>query len=171
MTETSYVFNIIEPYQSLISRKKRFGFGVLDIELSRNKSTTNTKTTKWTISAKRLKGLIGYGITVLPFAVDVKNREKFDANTILVRNNSGFINGGTSKDRHSGVRWKMGDDIKCTFDHKNGTFSMFNSTVDDGQWAVIEKNIPEGKIFYPFVAFSDPTPFADSDYVEFRVGQ
>ena len=65
---------------------------------------------------------------VLPFAIDIKNREKFDANTILVRNNSGFINGGTSKERHSGVRWKMGGDIKCSFDHKNGTFSMFYSS-------------------------------------------
>ena len=93
---------------------------------------------------------------VLPFAIDIKNREKFDANTILVRNNSGFINGGTSKERHSGVRWKMGDDIKCTFDHKNGTFSMFYSSGCD------QENIPKRKIFYPFAAFSDPTSFADS---------
>ena len=99
----------------------------------------------------------------------MKNREKFDENTILVRNNSGFINGGTSKDRHSGVRWKTGDDIRCSFDHSNGTFSMFNATDAYGKWAVIEENIPEGKKFHPFVAFSDPTPFADSDYVEVRL--
>ena len=28
--------------------------------------------------------------------------------------------------------------------------------------AVIKKNIPKRKIFYPFAAFSDPTSFADS---------
>ena len=46
----------------------------------------------------------------------------------MVRSNSGFINGGKksqqAKDRHTVLRWKKDDEIKCRFDPKNGSFSM-----------------------------------------------
>ena len=131
--------------------------------------TTSRKRTEWIFYAKRLKGLVGYGITTLPFVIDVKNRDKFDENTILVRNNSGFVNGGMSRlgeARHSGIQWKAGDQIKCSFDPVNGTFMMTKLSTNDKVCAIIERNIPEGKIFYPFVAFSDPSEIANGDRIE-----
>ena len=66
--------------------------------------------------------------TVFPFPKDVEDRTKFDENTIMVRSNSGFINGGSkscySRDRHTVLRWKNGDTIICSFDCKKGSFSM-----------------------------------------------
>ena len=131
--------------------------------------TTSRKRTEWIFYAKRLNGLVGYGITTLPFVKDVKNRDQFDKNTILVRNNSGFINGGMSrigKARHSGIQWKTGDRVKCSFDHKNGTFMMTKLSTNDSVCAMIERDIPEGKIFHPFVAFSDPSEIANGDQIE-----
>ena len=151
----------------MITRKKRFGYGVLDIELSKN--SNKPKMTEWTLIAKRLKGLVGYGITTLPFVIDVKHRDKFDTNTVLVRNNSGFINGGMPRlgeARHSEIQWKSNDKIICSFDHKNGMFLMTKVSENDIKCAVIEQEIPEGKTFYPFVAFSDPSEIANGDQIE-----
>ena len=139
----------------------------MNIELAKN--TNAPKTTKWIFYAKRLKGLVGYGITTLPFVKDVKNRDQFDQNTILVRNNSGFINGGMSrlgKARHSEIPWKTNDEIQCSFDHLNGTFMMTKVSKNDSKCAVIERDIPQGKIFYPFVAFSDPSEIANGDQIQ-----
>lgn len=158
---------------AMITRKKRFGYGVLDIELAKNSNKplneTFKKTTQWTLIAKRLKGLVGYGITTLPFVIDVEHRDQFDTNTVLVRNNSGFINGGTSRlgdARHSGIKWKSNDQIKCSFDHMNGRFMMTKLSANDSKCAVIEQDISEGKTFYPFVAFSDPSEIANGDQIE-----
>ena len=111
-------------FNSFRSGSKRFGYGLLDIELSTNSS----KISEWSFYAKRLKGLVGYGITIFPFPIDVKQRQDFDDRTIMVRSNSGFINGGKksqqAKDRHTVLRWKKDDEIKCRFDPKNGSFSM-----------------------------------------------
>ena len=134
------------------------------------KNSNKPKTTQWTLIAKRLKGLVGYGITTLPFVIDVKHRDQFDTNTVLVRNNSGFINGGMPRlgeARHSGIQWKSDDQIICSFDHKNGRFMMTKVSANDTcKCAVIEKEIPEEKIFYPFVAFSDPSEIANGDQIK-----
>ena len=104
-----------------ITRTKRYGYGLIDIQLSKN----GKKEIEWTLYAKRLRGLVGYGITTFPLPVDVQNRDKFDENTIMVRNNSGFINGGKSdKNPHSRLQWKTGETIKCQFDRNNGSFKM-----------------------------------------------
>ena len=105
-----------------ITRTKRYGYGLIDIQLSKN----GKKEIEWTLYAKRLRGLVGYGITTFPLPVDVQNRDKFDENTIMVRNNSGFINGGKStlQTSHSSLQWKTGETIKCQFDRKNGSFKM-----------------------------------------------
>ena len=132
------------------------------------KNSNEPKTTKWTLIAKRLKGLVGYGITTLPFVIDVKHRDQFDRNTVLVRNNSGFINGGMSRlgeARHSGIQWKSDDQITCSFDHMKGRFTMTKVSANDSKCAVIEQEIPEGNIFFPFVAFSDPSEIANGDQI------
>ena len=95
----------------------------------------------------------------------MKNRGKFDENIILVRNNSGFINGGKSdKMQHSGIQWKIGDKITCYFDQRKGYFSMRKN---NEEWVTIEKEVPSGKKFYPFVRFSDHTVAAKGDQIEF----
>ena len=152
----------------MITRKKRFGYVVLDRELVRDASSRKRKITQWTFMAKRLRGIVGYGITTIPFAVDVEDRAQFDELTIMVRSNSGFINGGTSeKDRHSGIQWKANDAIICSFDHKIGTFKMKKVSSDGRKSAVIEKSVIEGMKFYPFVAFSDLSELANGDQIEF----
>ena len=133
------------------------------------KNSNKPKTTQWTLIAKRLKGLVGYGITTFPFVIDVEHRDQFDRNTVLVRNNSGFINGGMSRSgeaRHSGIQWKTDDQIKCSFDHMKGRFMMTKVSANDSKCAVIEQEIPEEKTFYPFVAFSDPSESANGDQIE-----
>lgn len=119
---------------------------------------------EWTFVAKRLKGLVGYGITTLPLPVDIKDRLKFDENIIMVRNDSGFINGGKSdKIHHSGIQWKTGDKIKCHFDQITGNLSMRKN---DENKVTIEKEVSLDKLFYPFVRFSDRTEAAKGDQIE-----
>ena len=140
----------------------------MDIELIRDKNSKKRKITQWTFMAKRLIGIVGYGITTIPFDVDVKNRDKFTKTTIMVRNDSGFINGGASdKERHTCIRWKKDDAINCSFDHKIGTFTMTKISSDGKNSAVIEKNVIDGETFYPFVAFSNPKSSANGDQIEF----
>ena len=152
---------------SIIERQKRHGYAVFcDIELSKNGKKGGIE---WTLVAKRLKGLVGYGITTFTnkLPVDVKNRGKFDENIILVRNDSGFINGGKSdKKQHSGekIQWKMSDKITCYFDQRKGDFSMGKN---NEKLVTIEKEVPSGKKFYPFVRFSERTEAAKGDQIEF----
>ena len=82
----------------------------------------------------------------------------------MVRNDSGFINGGKSdKIQHSGIQWKIGDKIKCYFDQRKGTFSMRKN---EENWAIIEKEVASDKHFYPFIRFSDRTEAAKGDQIE-----
>ena len=37
---------------------------------------------------------------------------------------------------------------------------------DTDEWIVIEEHIASGKTFYPFVAFSNPTPSANEDQIK-----
>ena len=138
--------------KSIIKRRKRHGYAVFcDIELSKNGRKGGIE---WTLVAKRLKGLVGYGITTFTNKLPV-HRGKFDENIIMVRND-GFLNGGKSdKMQHSGIQWKMGDKITCYFDQRKGFFSMRKNGED---WVTIEKEVRSGKIFYPFIRFSDPIP-------------
>ena len=144
----------------MITRLQRHGYAVLDIKLSKDGKNRGIQ---WTFFAKRLKGLVGYGITTFPLPVDLEKRGNFDENIIMVRNDSGYINGGKSdKETHSTLQWKMGDKIKCYFDQRKGYFSMRKN---DGNWVTIEKNVPD-KLFYPFVRFSDRTEAAKGDQIE-----
>ena len=152
----------METHDSIIRRQQRYGYAVFcDIELSKNSRKGEIE---WTFNTVKLKGLVGYGITTFPFPVDVKNRANFDEDTIMVRNNSGWINGGkTDKKRHSSLEWKAGDRIRCYFDKRNGNLAMRKN---DENLVIIEKGVSEGKVFYPFVAFADPTEAANGDQIE-----
>lgn len=107
---------------SIVKRQKRYGYAVFcNVDLSKKKKGR----IEWTLFAKKLIGLVGYGITTFPFPIDVKKRANFDENTIMVRNNSGFINGGKSdKEQKSGIQWKAGEEINCCFDQEKRCFSM-----------------------------------------------
>ena len=37
---------------------------------------------------------------------------------------------------------------------------------DNEEWVVIEEHIAHGKTFYPFVAFSNPSPSANGDQIK-----
>ena len=155
-----------ETLKSIIKRQKRHGYAVFcDIELSKNGRKGGIE---WTLVAKRLKGLVGYGITTFTnkLPVDVKNRRKFNENIIIVRNDNGFINGGKSdKMQHaSGFQWKTGDEITCYFDEGTGCFSMRKN---DETRVTIEEEVRSGKIFYPFIRFSGPTEAAEGDQIFF----
>ena len=155
---------------SIIKRQKRHGFAVFcDIELSKNNRKGRIE---WTFVAKRLKGLVGYGITTFTnkLPVDMKNRGKFDENIIMVRNDSGYINGGKSdKMQRSSIQWKMGDKITCYFDQRKGLFSMRKNGEPE---VTIEKEVSSVKKIYPFVLFfdrfSDRTEAAKGDEIEFN---
>ena len=82
----------------------------------------------------------------------------------MVRNDSGYINGGKSdKIQRSSIHWKMGDKIKCYFDQRKGKFSMRKN---DEKWVTIEKEVASDKQFYPFIRFSDRTQAAKGDQIE-----
>ena len=88
----------------------------------------------------------------------------------MVRNDSGFINGGKSdKKQHSAIQWKTGDKIICSFDQRTGCFSMRQNGATKwcDKMVTIEKEVRSGKIFYPFIRFSDPTEAAKGDQIEF----
>ena len=153
----------MEIRDSVITRRQRYGYAVMNIPLS--KQDANRGIT-WTFNAKRLKGLVGYGITVFPFPIDVENRGNFKEDTIMVRSDSGYINGGQiDKERHSALQWKVGDTVKCYFDQRKRYFSMRKN---DEKWVTIEKEVSVGKVFYPFVAFSNPIAAANGDQIDFQ---
>ena len=158
------MIHMLRTLNRIITRQKQRDYAVFrSIKLSKN----GKRRKEWTLVAKRLKGQVGYGITTFTnkLPVDVKNRRKFNENIIMVRNDSGFINGGKSdKMQHSGIQWKMGDKITCYFDQRKGFFSMRKN---GEKWVTIEKEVRSGKIFYPFIRFSGPTEAAEGDQIEF----
>ena len=57
--------------------------------------------------------------------------------------------------------------------NEKGDLNFYNNIVllithlkDKEEWIVIEEHIARGKTFYPFVAFSNPTPSANEDQIK-----
>ena len=111
---------------NIVMKNAQYAYCLLDIELW----TGNTELIEWSLTASRLKGYVGYGITVFPFSIDVEHYERFSSDTMMIQSWNGVIYGGKTGipsntiEYRRKLKWLEGDKIKFSFDPKIRSLSM-----------------------------------------------
>ena len=119
----------VEINGNIVMKNAQHSFCLLDVELW----TGNNELIEWSLTARRLKGYVGYGITTYPFQVDVENFRKFNADTMMIQSWYGVIYGGRTAGNlvtayenptPKKLKWKEDDQIKFIFNPNTKSVSM-----------------------------------------------
>ena len=112
----------VEINGNIVMKNAQHSFCLLDVELW----TGNNELIEWSLTARRLKGYVGYGITTFPFQVDVENYRKFNADTTMIQSWSGVIYGGRTAGNlvTAKRKWKENDQINFFFNPNTKSISM-----------------------------------------------
>ena len=103
-----------------VMKNAQYAYCLLDIELF----TANNEIIEWSLTASRLKGYVGYGITVFPFSIDVEHYERFSSDTMMIQSWNGVLYGGKMGISSKKLKWLQGDKIKFSFDPNRRSLSM-----------------------------------------------
>ena len=105
---------------NIVMKNAQYAYCLLDVELW----TGNTELKEWTLTARRLKGYVGYGITVFPFSIDLEHYERFNSDTMMIQSWNGVLYGGKMGISSKKLKWLEADKIKFSFDPKIRALSM-----------------------------------------------
>ena len=105
---------------NIVTKNAQYAYCLLDIELC----TGNNEIIEWSLTARRLKGFVGYGITVFPFSIDVEHYKRFNYDTMMIQSWKGVIYGGKTGIPSRKLKWLEADKIKFSFDPKIRALSM-----------------------------------------------
>jgi len=105
---------------NILMKNAQYAYCLLDVELW----TGNTALIEWSLTASRLKGYVGYGITVFPFSIDVEHYERFSSDTMMIQSWNGVLYGGKMGISPKKLKWLEKDKIKFIFNPKLRSLSI-----------------------------------------------
>ena len=105
---------------NIVTKNAQNGYCLVDVELW----TGNNDSIEWSLTARRLKGYVGYGITTYPFQIDVEHFRRFNADSMMIQSWYGVIYGGKTGISSRKLKWLEKDKIKLIFNPKTRSLSM-----------------------------------------------
>ena len=105
---------------NMVKKNAQYGYCLLDVELW----TGNSELVEWNLTARRLNGCVGYGITIYPFSIDVEHYERFCSDTLMIISWYGVIYGGKTGIPPRKLKWVENDKIKFIFNPKLRSLSI-----------------------------------------------